>query len=60
MKKSALLSTILLVIILIGYNIASDINTGNGSVEFTKVTILGERVRLIQLILFPQFYLLTV
>ena len=41
MKKSALLSAILLVIILIGYNLSSDINAGNGSVEFTKVTILG-------------------
>jgi len=54
MKKSALLSTILLVIILIGYNIASDINTGNGSVEFTKVTILGERANLSGFLYIPD------
>ena len=43
MKNSALISGILLALILVGYNIASDVNNGNGSIEFTLVTIPSEK-----------------
>ena len=43
MKKSMIISGILIILMVAGYNISSNANTGNGSIEFKKIIIPTER-----------------
>ena len=43
MKKSMIISGILIILMVAGYSISSNANTGNGSIEFKKIIIPTER-----------------